>query len=102
MARGDFPFNRLELNLQPIVARLRHAWGPAARVRRSTLTATQRHDLPSSDFAFPDREGYPVPDRGHAQAALSRVSQQGTPAEKKKVRAFVHRKYPDMDAGGYA
>jgi hypothetical protein len=28
------------------------------------------------------------------------VSQHGTPVEKKKVRAFVHRKYPDM--GGYA
>jgi hypothetical protein len=31
---------------------------------------------------------------------LDRVSQHGTPAKKKKVRAAVHHKYPDM--GGYA
>jgi hypothetical protein len=65
-----------------------------------TLSAQQRHDLPPSDFVYPEREGYPIEDEGHARSALSRVSQHGTPAEKKKVRAAVHKRYPDM--GGYA
>ena len=35
----------------------------------------------------------------HAQNALARVSQHGTSAEKAKVRAAVHRKYPSMGKG---
>lgn len=69
------------------------------------LTTEARNSLPSSDFALPGRgEGskgkgsgsYPVPDASHARAALSMVSRFGSPAEKAKVRAKVHSKYPDI------
>jgi len=69
------------------------------------LTAADRKKLPKSDFALPGKgkgpEGkgsgsYPIPDRSHARNALSRVSANGTPAEKKAVRAKVAKKYPGM------
>lgn len=72
------------------------------------LTAKKRQGLPRSDFALPGKgEGpkgagagsYPIPDRNHARAALSRVAQHGTPEEKKKVRAAVHRKFPGIGSG---
>jgi hypothetical protein len=60
------------------------------------LTAAQRRKLPKSDFAEPGKRKYPVNDRGHAKAALSRVAQHGTPAEKKAVAAKVRKKFPGM------
>jgi len=59
------------------------------------LTTAARKRLPASTFALPGRR-YPLPDRSHAANALARVSQHGTPAEKAKVRAAVHRRYPTM------
>jgi hypothetical protein len=59
----------------------------------SKLTAEQRAKLPASAFALPGGR-YPINDKNHARNALSRVSQNGTPAEKEKVRAKVHSKYP--------
>lgn len=59
------------------------------------LTAARRNKLPSSTFAGPDRS-YPIPDASHARNALSRVSQFGTESLKAKVRAKVHRKFPDI------
>ena len=59
------------------------------------LTARNRAKLPGSSFAGPDRS-YPIEDRSHAKNALSRVSQFGTEALKAKVRAAVHKKYPDL------
>jgi hypothetical protein len=59
------------------------------------LTAQERDDLPESDFALPPND-YPIPDKGHAKAALSEVSQHGSPAEKAKVRSAVARKFKDM------
>lgn len=73
------------------------------------LTARQRQKLPRTSFALPGRgEGkkgagagsYPIPDKAHARAALSRVAQHGTPAEKSKVRAAVARKFPGIDVSG--
>ena len=61
----------------------------------SVLSAQQRKSLPRSDFALGGGR-YPIPDRSHGQNALARVSQYGTPSEKKTVRAAVHRKFPDM------
>ena len=59
------------------------------------LTSSKRNALPSRDFALPGRR-YPIEDASHARNALARVSQHGSPAEKAKVRAAVHRKYPDI------
>lgn len=64
----------------------------------SKLTAARRNALPDKAFAGPDRS-YPIYDRGHAQAALGRVQQHGTPDLKAKITAAVHRKYPDMGKG---
>lgn len=69
------------------------------------LTAGERHKMPSSEFALPGKgEGpggkgagsYPIENASHARNALARVSQHGTPAEKAKVRAAVHRKFPGI------
>src|SRR5262252_508406 len=68
----------------------------------AVLSQAQRNKLPSKSFALPGKgEGpkgkgsgsYPIPDRGHARAALSRVSQFGSPAEKATVRAKVKSKF---------
>jgi hypothetical protein len=75
------------------------------RARGGRLTAAERHKMPSSEFALPGRgEGqggkgsgsYPINDASHARNALARVSQHGSPAEQKRVRAAVHRKFPDI------
>lgn len=40
--------------------------------------------------------------KSHARNALSRVSQNGSPALKARVRAKVHAKYPNMGKPGAA
>jgi hypothetical protein len=60
------------------------------------LSTARRERLPDSAFAIPERRAYPIHDRTHARNALARVSQHGTPDEKRRVRAAVHRRYPDM------
>lgn len=59
------------------------------------LTAEARKRIPSKDFALPGGR-YPIEDKNHARNALARVSQHGSSEEKKKVRAAVHSKYPDI------
>lgn len=60
------------------------------------LTTKERKSLPKKDFAVPGKRAYPVEDKNHARAALSRVSANGSAAEKKEVRAKVHAKFPDI------
>ena len=59
------------------------------------LTTKARKALPAKAFAGPHRS-YPISDASHARNALARVSQHGSPAEKKEVRAKVHAKYPGI------
>lgn len=70
-------------------------YGPEDRLAFKQLTAKARKKLKKSTFALPGRR-YPIPDKAHARAALSRVSQFGSSAEKAKVRAAVHRKFPGI------
>ena len=63
------------------------------------LTSSARKKIPTSSFALPGRR-YPVEDASHARNALARVSQFGTPAEKKAVRGRVMEKYPSMGKRG--
>ncbi|MEP6648371.1 MAG: DUF6582 domain-containing protein [Lapillicoccus sp.] len=58
--------------------------------------SANRKKLKKSSFALPDEEKYPIPDIDHARNALARVAQHGTPAEQKKVRAAVEKKYPSL------
>ncbi|MEU1816108.1 hypothetical protein ABZ543_13055 [Streptomyces roseifaciens] len=69
------------------------------------LTAKKRNALPKKDFAVKGKKAaeagghgkakgsYPIPDKAHARNALARAS--GKPVEA-KVRAAVHKKYPDI------
>lgn len=59
------------------------------------LSAKARSKLPSKDFALPGGR-YPIEDMAHARNALARVSQHGTPAEKRAVAAKVARKFPSL------
>jgi hypothetical protein len=63
------------------------------------LTSAQRKKLPAKDFAL-GKGRYPINDQSHARAALSRVSQHGTEAEKEKVRKKVHAKFPGIGESG--
>ena len=73
--------------------------------KKGWLSAKDRQDLPKSDFALPGKGkgpkgagagSYPILDRAHGIAALSRVSANGSPSEKAAVRAKVHAKYPTL------
>lgn len=60
------------------------------------LTYAERKALPSTAFVFPKTRQYPIHDIAHARNAMARVSANGTPAEKAKVMAAVHKKYPSL------
>lgn len=66
------------------------------------LTTAQRNALPSSDFAIPSQRKYPEEDAAHARDALSRVSANGTPAQKAAVRKKAARKFPGIRQKGKA
>jgi hypothetical protein len=60
------------------------------------LSSAARKEIPSKSFAEPNKRKYPIENEAHAKNALARVSQNGTPAEKAKVRAAVKKKYPSI------
>lgn len=66
------------------------------------LTTSERNNLSKSDFAEPSKRAYPIQDKSHARNALARVSQHGSPSEKKQVRAAVHSKYADIGISGHS
>ncbi len=63
------------------------------------LTSKERKALKPGSFAEPEKKAYPIEDAAHARAALSRVSANGTPAEQTRVRAAVHKKFPEVGRG---
>lgn len=64
------------------------------------ISAKKRRSLPRSAFGIPSQRKFPLDTRKRARNALSRVSQHGTPAQKKAVRAKVRRKYPSIKVSG--
>ena len=62
----------------------------------SVQNAAERNALRPGDFALPKERAYPIHDLAHAKGALSRAEQNGTPEEQQKVRAAVHRRYPQL------
>lgn len=64
------------------------------------LTSRGRKHMKSSSFAIPSKRAYPIPDKAHARAALSRVAQHGTSAEKSQVRRAVKKRYPSIQVSG--
>jgi hypothetical protein len=81
---------------------------PKVRAQKvaAVLTAASRAKISKKNFAIPQKAenagekkksgNYPIPDKKHARAALSLVSQHGTPEEKAQVRAKVHAKFPEL------
>lgn len=65
-------------------------------LQEGRLTTQQRKNLRKSQFAIPEDRAYPIHDISHARNALARVSQHGTPEEKRRVRAAVARRYPGI------
>jgi len=65
-------------------------------VDEEKLTAASREEIDTRDFALPGRR-YPIHNISHARNALARVSQHGSPAEKKRVRNAVRRRYPEIE-----
>jgi len=60
------------------------------------LKTKDRKRLSKSSFALPGKRKYPIPDKAHARNALARVAQHGSPAEQKKVKAAVKRRFPSI------
>ena len=69
----------------------------AVEVEKGRLKAKERHSLPDSDFAIPEKREYPINDESHARAALSMLHN-ASPEEQKRIKAAVHRRYPDIDS----
>lgn len=60
------------------------------------LNAKDRKKLSRKEFALPGKRKYPIPDKAHARNALARVAQNGTPAEQKKVKSAVKKRFPSI------
>ena len=69
-----------------------------ANARRNTKGG--RKKMSSKSFALPRAKKYRIDDLAHARNALARVSQHGSPAQKKAVRQAVVRKYPSLKKTG--
>jgi peptidoglycan hydrolase-like protein with peptidoglycan-binding domain len=65
-------------------------------LREAVLTAAKRKSLGKGEFAIPETRSYPIHDEAHARNALARVAQFGTDEEKRRVRAAVKRRYPNI------
>jgi len=62
----------------------------------AVLTYARRERLPASAFVYPSTRRYPIHDIRHARNALARVATFGTASEQARVRAEVHRRYPEI------
>lgn len=63
------------------------------------LTKAQRDKLPASAFVYPKTRAYPIPDEGHARAALSLAARKGTSGDVATVRRKVKRRFPKLAKG---
>jgi hypothetical protein len=70
----------------------------AANRRRNTKTG--RAKMKGSSFGLPKQKKYRIDDKAHARAALARVAQHGTLAQKTQVRRAVKKKFPSIKQGG--
>jgi hypothetical protein len=59
----------------------------------ATLKAARRKGLPNSAFAYPRTRKYPIHDKAHARAALSRAAQRGTSGTYQHVARAVRKRY---------
>lgn len=64
-------------------------------LEKAKLKTKARDALPDSAFALPATRQYPIHDENHARAALSMLHN-ASPADQKKIKAAVHRRYPNI------
>ena len=62
------------------------------------LSYSKRKRMPKSEFAEPGKRAFPLPDVSHGRNALARAAGK-PPAERAKIRAAVHRKFPSIGSG---
>ena len=65
---------------------------------KAKLKSKARAALPDSAFALPESREYPIHDENHARAALSMLHN-ASPEQQSKIKAAVHRRYPDIGEG---
>jgi len=70
--------------------------GDIQTMAKDLSSTKERKKLSKKSFALPGKRKYPIPDKAHARNALARVAQNGTPAEQKKVRAAVKKRFPSI------
>lgn len=68
------------------------------KTRGGKLTAAERREIPSVDFALPGGR-YPIENVTHARNALARGAQHASPAELAAIKRKVHEKYPSIKEG---
>jgi hypothetical protein len=56
----------------------------------------KRSRLKPKTFALPKARKYPITDAKHARNAIARVTQHGSPAEKRAVYAAVRKRHPSV------
>ena len=62
------------------------------------LSYQKRKHMPKGEFAEPGKRAFPIPDVSHGRNALARAASK-PPAERAKIDAAVHRKFPGIGAG---
>lgn len=60
------------------------------------LTTEARDNIKAKNFAIPKGRRYPIENKAHAENALARVDQFGSPGEKHQVYDAVAEKYPGL------
>lgn len=66
------------------------------QMTKNLSSTKERKKLSRKSFALPNKRKYPIPDKAHARNALARVAQNGTPAEQRKVKAAVKKRFPSI------
>ena len=64
---------------------------------KAKLKTKGRNALPADAFALPGTREYPIHDVSHARAALSMLHN-ASPEQQSKIKAAVHRRYPEIGA----
>jgi hypothetical protein len=92
---SSYGYKRSRVTAHKAKAQIEKEQARRSKISKRKLTAKGRKKIKAKNFAVSSGK-YPIHDESHARNALSRVSQHGTPEEKKKVRAAVKRKYPNI------
>lgn len=65
----------------------------------SRLTPHARGVLSSSEFIFPEKRAYPIPNKAHARLALADGAKDATPSQDATIKRAVHKKFPGIKQG---